>query len=431
MTASSVAVLPLTALITGPLLARVLGPYDRGLMAAVLAPMFVSMFVAAFAIPEAATYVTAKLGVPLRRATWTGSQILLVCGLIAATALYIAAPALLRGTPEAVGMLRQAVPCLPLLMYTLLQRFSMSGVGRYGAVAVERTTAAVSRLVLLVVLAGMGILTAASAVWINIGTTLLAGLVLLVPLLRTPPDTRPAASAPSGRVLRHQMLVYGVRGWGGVVANLVNWRLDQAILPALTGATNLGFYAVAVGLAELPSSLIGATKSVVFTEASARGNMQIAARAARVILAVSIAVDGVLVLAAPTLVQLLFGSRFQPSAPLSQLLLLGNIPFTAEVILAAGLLAAGRPGLRSIGQIVAAALTLVGLIILVPMWGVTGAAVTSLVAYFISFIMTLIFFSRVSHVPVRDCVFIKGADLRWASGLVTKKLRRGRAGSRR
>lgn len=428
ITVGGAAVLPLTALVTGPLLARVLGPYDRGLMSAVLAPIFVAMFVAAFAVPEATTYVVSRLNVPVRRAAFVGSQILLLSGVLAATGLYFAAPIIERGTPEAIGLLRQALPWLPLLMFALMQRFAMNGHRDYRAVALERTTAAVGRLIVLVVLAIVGSLTAQTAIWTNIGSTLFAGLILLVPMMRT--RLEPAREAAlAGWMLTRRMLGYSIRGWGGVFANLVSWRFDQAILPAFVGAAQLGFYAVAVSFAELPSALISATKGVVFSEASARDDLRIVARAARVVLAISILVDGVLIATAPLLVRFLFGEPFAPAAELAQILLFGNIPFAAEVIIAAGLLSAGRPGLRSVGQTVSAIVTLVGIFVLVPLIGTTGAAYTSVSAYMISYLLTLLFFRRVSGIRIRDCVFLKRSDVVWAGRLLTSRLRkRGRGG---
>lgn len=421
LTAASTSVLPLTALATGPILARVLGPHDRGLMSAVLAPMFVAMFVAAFAIPEASTYAVAKLKVPPKRAFLAGAPLLLASGLVSTAVLWVTAPGLMGGTPEAVPLLRSVLPCLPLMMFTLLQRFAMSGSGHYAGVAVERTTAALGRAALLIGFAVTGLLTAYTAIWINLASTIAAALVLTVPLVRSRSEHRGSDLVLSFRALSAQMTVYALRGWGGVCANLVNWRLDQAIMPALIGATPLGYYAVAVSLAELPSTLIGATKSVIFTEASARDDLRLAARAARVVLVAGLLIDGVLALAAPLLVRLLFGRAFEPSAPLAQVLLIGNIPFTAEVILASGLLAAGRPGLRSIGQVIAAVLTVAGIFVLVPVLGPSGAAYTSVVAYTLSFAMTITFFCRSTGIPVRDCVVIRRSDLTWLIGVVARR----------
>lgn len=423
-TALSSAVLPLTSLATGPLLARFLGPEQRGEMAAVLAPLFVLSFVASLALPEATAYAVARLKVPLRRAAAVATGLLLAIGSLAGVALWFAAPVLLRTTPDGIPVLRTAVFALPLVMVLLMQRAAVSGAGGYGRVGLERVTAALLRLLGLVLLALLGAITATTAVWCNIGSGLLAGLLLTRTILRSrsPRDASTLAPAPLARFL----LGYAARGSGGVFSNLISWRLDLAVLPAFVGPANLGYYAVAVSLAEIPSLVLGATRSVVMTEAAARGDAGVVARASRVLVLISTGLVAGIVVVAPFAVVALFGRDFAPAVDLARILLLGAVPFTLELILGAGLLALGRPGLRSAGQIVGAVLTIAGLVLTVPRLGTTGAALTSLFAYSASCTVTLVLFSRTSGQSVRACLLPTPADVRWFAASARSAIRRRR-----
>jgi O-antigen/teichoic acid export membrane protein len=424
VTALSQAVLPLTALASGPILARALGPEGRGEMAAVLAPIFVASFVASLAVPDATTYVISHLRVPLRRAAAAATALLLLNGAVATAALYFAAPLLLAAAPDAVPTFRMAVFALPLLMVAVMQRAAVSGDRQYGRVSLERVTAAVLRLALIVGLAVVGALTATTAVWCNIGSGLLAALLLLVTILRRGVDAD--ASPLHGAALRRRLVGFGLRGSGGVFANLVSYRLDMAVLPAFVGTASLGFYAVAVSLAEIPALMLGATRSVVFAEASSRDDVRLVARAARVLLAVSVIVAAAMVLLAPYAIRLLFGEAFAPAADLAQILIIAGVPFTAELILGAGLLALGLSGLRSVGQVAAAGLTVIGLVVAVPALGTLGAALTSLVAYTVNYLLTLALFSRRSGVAVRECVLPARADGVWLRSVVARAVSRRR-----
>jgi hypothetical protein len=106
ITALSNSILPLTSLASGPILAHVLGPQARGIMAAVLAPLFVASFVASLAIPDATVYVIAGLGTPIRRAANMATLMLIPLGAVASVAIWLAAPILMHGTPEAIPTLR-------------------------------------------------------------------------------------------------------------------------------------------------------------------------------------------------------------------------------------------------------------------------------------------------------------------------------------
>ncbi len=271
----------------------------------------------------------------------------------------------------------------------------------YRLASLERSTAAFGRLGLIIGFALVGVLTATTAVWSNIAPNLAAMCLLFVIIRRVKSTT---SGGPTGRDLAKKIGAYAFKGWGGVSANLVNWRLDQAILPALTHATQLGYYAVAVSLAEIPSMMIGATKNVVFSEASHRNDPRIAARGTRIVILISVIIDvGVAILARP-IVTILFGRSFGPAVEMARILLVANVPWIAEVVLAAGLLSSGRPGLRSTGQIVAAVITVAGLIILVPLIGALGAAWVSLTAYSINFVLTLLMFHHVTKIRYRDAV---------------------------
>jgi O-antigen/teichoic acid export membrane protein len=422
ITALSNSILPVTSLASGPILAHVLGPESRGIMAAVLAPLFVMSFVASMAIPDATVYVIAGLGTPIRRAANMSTLMLVPMGTIAAIGIWLAAPILMHGTPEAIPTLRAVVWVLPFLMIALMQRGAIMGNRNYRLASLERSTAAFGRLGLIIAFALVGVLTATTAVWANIAPNL-AAMVLLGIIIRRVKST--TSGGPSGVVLFKKIGAYAFKGWGGVSANLVNWRLDQAILPALTHAAQLGYYAVAVSLAEIPSMMIGATKNVVFSEASHRNDPRIAARGTRTVILISVIIDvGVAVLAKP-IITILFGHSFLPAVLMARILLVGNVPWIAEVVLAAGLLSSGRPGLRSTGQIVAAVITVGGLIVLVPILGALGAAWVSLVAYTINFVLTLLMFHHVTKIRYRDCVLPRKDDVVWVWNFSIDLLRKG------
>jgi O-antigen/teichoic acid export membrane protein len=410
ITALSNSILPVTSLASGPILAHVLGPQDRGIMAAVLAPLFVASFVASLALPDATVYVIAGLGTPIKRAANMATVMLIPLGVVAASGIWLAAPILMHGTPEAIPTLRAVVWTLPFLMIALMQRGAIMGNRNYRLGSLERSTAAFGRLGLIIAFALFGVLTATTAVWSNIAPNLAAMVLMFIIIRRL---KSPDSGGPSGRDLFKKMGAYALKGWGGVSANLVNWRLDQAILPALTHATQLGYYAVAVSLAEIPSMMIGATKNVVFSEASHRKDPMIAARSTRTVILISVIIDlGVAVLAKP-IITILFGHSFLPAVLMARILLVGNIPWIAEVVLAAGLLSSGRPGLRSTGQIIAAVATVGGLILLVPVMGAVAAAWVSLGAYTLNFFITLVMFHQVTKIRYRDSVIPRWADFLW------------------
>src|SRR5207248_1354771 len=92
--------IPASAVLTGPILARSLGPAGRGTLAAVLTPIALSTYVLNFGVPEALTYVVAKG----RATTATANRLALVLGAIigalCAGGLIALTPVLLQKYPH-------------------------------------------------------------------------------------------------------------------------------------------------------------------------------------------------------------------------------------------------------------------------------------------------------------------------------------------
>jgi O-antigen/teichoic acid export membrane protein len=95
----------------------------------------------------------------------------------------------------------------------------------------------------------------------------------------------------------------------------------------------------------------------------------------------SLAFAVLLALALPALVPLVFGSEFSPAVPVAEVLLLGTVLMGAKDVLAGGAQAVGRPWLASRCELVALVVTAAGLAALLPLFGVMGAAIASVIAY--------------------------------------------------
>lgn len=429
-------VLPLTSLLSGPILARVLGPNGRGVYAAVLSPLLVLSFIAHVGLPDATTYSVARLRVPRGHTLVITSRLTAVYGVIGSTLLIIFAPDLLEKTPQAIPLMRLVALTLPLLMFMNLLRQATAGSADFRWRNIERVVMSLFRLFGLVMFAIFGWLTANTAVWITVVSSLIGMPLLLVALfgwnvpagLHQDPKTK--AERPH---LTRELAKYGFRGWGGTFAYLVNWRLDQAVMVILVNATQLGYYAVAVSLAELPQTAFLQLKNLLFAESAARDSMVLIARASRILVAFTTALSLIGMLVAPIAVPLMFGHRFEPAVLMSQILLVGTIPFLIDAVLAAGLLSLGHPGRRSIGQLVAAVVTVTGLFVLCPRIGALGAAWTSLAAYTVTATITLVIFSRVTGIRYRQVLILTRADVRWLRGRLAQwrqQIRRSRGRSK-
>jgi O-antigen/teichoic acid export membrane protein len=406
-TAAANLTLPITALVSGPILARTLGPVGRGELAAVLMPVTFAVGIALLGIPSAVTFYVARRHAPSGRIIRQAAPVVLGGSAVAAIVLIALAPYLLGSYPEGVRLLQAAALVIPGAAFIQLLRGAVLGRRRYGFANAEQSLTAVLRAGGLVLLALAGALTVSTALWMTILAGLPAAALLLLGL-RTAAADHPDASASATEIVG-----YGARAWGGTVADAANRRLDQVLMLPLAGALQLGYYAVAVALAEFANILVGAIQRVLFSESAARRDWGLVERAGRCTVLVIGVGAGVGFLAAPFLVELLFGGDFAPASSMARVLFVAAVPASVGSVLAAGLLGAGHPGGTSIAQGVALCLTLAGIAVLVPRFGGLGAAYTSLVAYsgFLSVILWKI--KRSALGPLMACLVPTVGDAAW------------------
>jgi O-antigen/teichoic acid export membrane protein len=194
------------------------------------------------------------------------------------------------------------------------------------------------------------------------------------------------AGRPSVRLAR-EVAGYGFRAQLGTIALLVNARLDFALVGALIGPASLGIYAVASRYAELLRLPALAMNYVLFP-AYARDGGAVATERVRALLPrigwVPAAVAVPMALAAPVVLPLFFGEPFS-AAVLPAWVLLGGLAVGGIIgVIGAYLSGVGRPGLYSASLAAGLPVTVVLDLLLIPPFGVTGAAVASTVAYFVT-----------------------------------------------
>ena len=417
-TAANVAV-PVAALLTGPLLARYLGPADRGTLAALLTPLALVTLLGAVGLPEAVVYAVASRLAPLRQVLRSGLAIGLVSGALSALVIVLLAPLLLRNSPEHVPLMRWMTVLVVISMAMAAVRAAAQGRRRFDLVNAERWLSVLTRLPLLVALALGGALTLDSAAWATYGTGVVSMMVLWLVLRER--DDRPVAPQPR---LGRQMLTFGTQAWVGTIASVLVLRLDQAILAPLVGAAQLGFYAVAVSLAEVPATLQLAMRDVMFATATDRRDPHLIARSNRVLILLSGGMAAAGLAVCPWVLPLLFGDAFVPATQMAQALLLACIPTGIAAIVGAGLLSVGRPRARSVAQLCGLAVNVGLLLALVGPLGAIGAAWAAVGASTFIALVSVAQFTRHTAVTVRECVVPGRGDVETIVQLAARFARR-------
>lgn len=415
--------LPAAAVLTGPLLARALGVEGRGALAAVLAVLTLATFLAPLGMQEALVYAVSRKTLPLRHALRISVETGLLCGSVAAVLVALSAPLLLRDAPETVWLLQAVTLTIPFAVIGMCLRGVAQGQQRFNLMARERWSLGLVRLPLIVALFAAGVLTVTTAAWINALVPLVA-MLALVPALR-----RRGPAEETTLPLRHhrkQLVGYSFRTAPGSMLAILGARVDQILLAPVAGLGQLGLYAVAVALSEIPLSAVNAVRDVVHATSTSRNDPALIARTTRTLVLITMPVVILGIAVTPIVLPLLFGENFTGAVPLAQILLAGLICHSTVTLLSTGMLSLGRPGLRSLVQIGSNATRLVLLVILIPLYGATGAAVGAFVMHALTAGLFVYFFSRHAGLRARDCFVPTWQDVQYLAGIVGGLLGRGK-----
>lgn len=401
---------PVIGIATAPILAYSLGVTGRGEFAAATSPTLLLTLAGTLGLPEAATYFVASKRLLVRPTLERVVRLSVFLGALLAAVLFLIAPLITSGSHEVTRLIFLGGCSLPLALAVGALRGVAAGVGRWGLVNSEQLLSNGLRLLLVVIAASTSSLTLPVAVAVYLSCPVLGGLVYL-PFWRQLRNEIRRQRAKGGRGSSALLVRYGAYTWVGGLSGVILSRLDQVLIAPLAGARELGFYAAAVAIGELPYVVSAATDAVMLSKDAAEANDGRAELAGRLTFLVTALVAGVLALAAPLLVRLAFGEAFKPATPMLQLLLLAAVLNTPGSTAGAVLMARGRPGVRSISLTAACVINVALLPVLVPWAGGVGAAWASVISYGLFSVCNLWLAARLIGLSPWGMMLPRGSDL--------------------
>lgn len=199
--------------------------------------------------------------------------------------------------------------------------------------------------------------------------------------------TRPTGVRPDRATMR-SLVAYGVRSHSSFVPASLNARLDQLVISVFLTARELGLYVVAVTLTSM-TTLVGgsvayATLPNVASQPEGEARIMLARRLVSLTLVVSTIVAIPIWFAAPLLLHGFFGADFESATTVCRILVLASIALSTNRAIEAVLRGVGRPLAAGMSEFVGLGVTGVALAVLLPLLGIEGAAIASVVAYLVA-----------------------------------------------
>jgi len=204
------------------------------------------------------------------------------------------------------------------------------------------------------------------------------------------------------------MLSFGLRIGIVNLLSLVNYRIELIILENYRGLNGVGIYSLATSLGELLWLVSSAIATAVVAPAIGSDEQRaidVVAKGVRHSILGTAFLGIVLGAVSPWVIPTVFGGRFSPAVASLLILLPGIVAFAPASVLAVFFsMRIGRARYAfflALGSIFATSIVAV---LLIPSHGVRGAAIASTVGYVSSMTIAVIWFIRLTKIPVRRLV---------------------------
>lgn len=387
----------LLATVNAAVIARVLGPSGKGILAlTVLAPNIFALFLSGGISVANVYYIGQKrFDLPTLSANATAFTVMATgLGVAIAAVLYTTGlmEKLLPGVPPdllALSMLGLPFSLLNSYFISLLQGRQL--ISQINLVSLMQRGSTVVLSLLTVALLGWGLTGAVLAV---LASSVLSVAVLGVMLRRLGARFWPRWN----RLVIKTTLKFGLRGYVANVLQFFNYRLDLFLVNYFLGPSSTGIYTVAVAMAEMLWYLPNAVGFVIFPKSAntkAETMNRFTPRVFRLTMALTVAGAVAMAIFGKPFIDIVYSPAFASAYGPMLALLPGVVLLGGGKVLTNEIAGRGYPQYNSIASGVSLVLTIGLDLLLIPRLGVLGAAVASSVAYIAIFILALVFYRSV------------------------------------
>lgn len=389
-------------LITGVLVARLLGTAGRGEIAAILTVTQMLAWLFSLGAAQAAAFHIARNPSDGGRLISTWLIMLVPVAAIAGIGFgELLLPVLFEAQSDEALRYAQLY-ILSIVAYVILDFMYgvLSGDHDFIALNILKFAIPGSIAVFYIVLWQLGEFTVETALISNVVATFAVTIATTVRAIHRSGLHRP--SLPLGR----STVSYALRAHLGNIGGFMTARLDLMIIPAFLTASAVGLYSVATNVAAIIPTITGTFALMVLPAAarSGKSSVRTVIKSLHLTLAISLAVALVIGLLANVLVTLVYGDDFSDSATALRILLPGVVIDAATAVMVSGLLADGFPTRAALAAAVGLLVTVVGLVLVLPDGGIEGAALVSTLSYAAAFLAVTWIYKRSLKLAWRDFV---------------------------
>jgi O-antigen/teichoic acid export membrane protein len=410
---STRAVWTILGAIGGIILARVLGPHDRGILALVIALPATTVTLVKLGITQANVYFINRERHASVQVASNAAALAIVMGVFASGLVWLARDGLLatilRGVPPwalALALLRVPFMLLDDYLYGVLQ-----AVGEFRIYNRRLLVSEVLRLTLIVVALMVFNLGLFAAVLIQTVVNVFNLTWLVVTMRRTIPFTLRVDPA----LLRRQ-LGFGAKSYVQTVTSHMLLRTDIYLVSYFLGPAQTAFYSLALRFTEMVLELPQAVGLVLYPRLASLPDDEIhrlTAQACRRTLLITSLCSLSIILAGPWVIVLWYGAAYAPAGAPLFWASIGALAMSVFVILTRDFTSRNRQTVNIAAGLPALVLNVSLNFFLIPAMGIVGAALATAIAYSTAVVILLIFYLPRARLSLFDVLVAKREDLRF------------------
>ena len=206
-----------------------------------------------------------------------------------------------------------------------------------------------------------------------------------------------------------------------VILMEINYKVDVLMLDGQVPTADIGVYSLGVQLAERLWLIPDALKDILLSKLTKGKGPDEVARITRISLAAMVACIILAILFGRFFIRLLFGAEYSGAYEIMLVILASVISMVFYKMVYSFNVANGHRVVNMVILGIAAIANVAINYMLIPSMGTMGAAVASLISYFVCGIAFLIYFVRKTNVSIFSMLFINRTDVKQLIGLVRRK----------
>jgi len=219
-----------------------------------------------------------------------------------------------------------------------------------------------------------------------------------------------------------KLLKFGFFPMLAVLMSTLNYRVDVLMLNGHVTDAAIGIYSIGVLLADRMWMIPDAMKGVMLSNIAKGKDAHEAAYVIRVCNTVCLFIIVGIVLLGSPFIDFVFGLEYKGAYSITLILLVGVFPMINYKVIAAYNIVIGKQIISFIILSISVCLNIIANLFLIPLMGIYGAGIASVISYIVCSILFILYFCRHTKVSYKEMIIINRQD--W--GRVKTMLKRKR-----